>query len=145
MKNNKNISTPLAPVLTARMLSGALGEPESTWVIRLANGRRANRSSPIPWETTEAGHPVYRSDDVEAFIERTLAHRALGASRAEYGRGAKATAVADAEGERPFVRVFWNTGMAQGAFGLDIDTAVELSKKLVEASKLAKARKDGTQ
>jgi hypothetical protein len=140
-KRRDPTSVPLAPVLVARMLSSALGEPEASWSMRLANGRRPERHSPIPWQETEAGHPIYLSGDVEAFIGQTLTQRASStAPTAEGEIMTKATAVADAESERPFVRVFWNTGTAQGAFGLSIRSAKSLSQKLAEAAKLAESR-----
>jgi hypothetical protein len=142
MKKNQITSTtlPLAPVLAARMLSNALEGSEAEWAMKLANGRRSTRQSPIPWSETEAGNPVYEFSDVQAFIDRTLAQRAAVASAFPGSLKTKASAMADVEGERPFVRVMWHAGTAQGTFSLSIPVAKALAAKLLEAATAASAK-----
>jgi len=128
---------PISPVDAARMCSAALGEPESTWSMRLANGRRPERESPIPWERNEHDQAVYQFEHVQGFIDRELSKRAA-SIRAEPGKpAAKATAVADTDAGVPFVRLLWNAGVAQGAFGLTPEAARSLAEKLLAAANAA--------
>jgi hypothetical protein len=122
------------------MLSLALGESEAVWRMRLANGRRPTRQSPIPWEETEAGNAVYKFDDVQAFIDRELGRRAATSPPLSGELTTKATAVADIESERPFVRLLWNAGASQGAVSLSPSVAKELAQKLLQATVAVQGR-----
>lgn len=130
---------PLAPSLAARMIAASLGESEVTWGLRLTNWRRPERRSPVKCSENEFGRPVYDFADVQAFIDHTLAQRAaVTHAGTELGK-AKATATADVEGNKPFVKVFWNAGTAQGTFSLSLDEAQALSNKLASAVTRGKA------
>ena len=127
-------TTLLSPGLAARMIAASLGEPEGTWGLRLTNWRRPERQSLINWHENDAGRPVYSFDDVQAYIDQTLAQRSA-VIQPDAGTGkAKATATADVENGTPFVRVFWNAGTAQGGFGLSTQAAKSLAQKLNQAA-----------
>ena len=132
--NTENEPTQLSPSLAARMVAASLGEPEGTWALRLTNWRRPERRSLINWHETDAGRPVYNFDDVQAYIDQTLAQRSA-VTQPDSGAGkAKATATADVEDGTPFVRVFWNAGTAQGGFSLSTQAAMALVQKLNQAA-----------
>jgi hypothetical protein len=137
-KPDPSNSVEITPAFAARALAAALGEPESTWGIRLANWRRPGRTSPIPWHTSETDAPVFELSDVQAFIDRTLSQRAATTAPTPGAvETVKATAVADVEDGQSHVRVFWNAGTAQGGFGLSAAAARQLAHKLVEAANKA--------
>lgn len=148
MENKKNIpsaaaSTPLSTNLTARMITAELGESEAVWLRRLHNWRRPTRSSPIPWQETDAGRPVYLFDDVRSFIDEQLKTRAATAPAGTGAAATKATAAPDADGSGVFVRVLWNAGSAQGAFSVTADAARALAGRLLQAASRAdKAAQD---
>ena len=128
----ENDSLPIAPSLAARMLSSSLGESEGIWVTRLANWRRPGRTGPIAWNESEAGKPGYDFQAVRTFIDSKLAMRAaLAPPRTD--DAVRVSAVADVECDKPFVRILWNAGPAQGGINVSTATAKELVQKLVRA------------
>ncbi len=136
-KHTKNETVGLAPGLAAQMIADSLGEPEGTWALRLTNWRRPERRSLINWHETDAGRPVYNFDDVQAYIDQTLAQRSAVTQPGNGAGKAKATATADVEDGTPFVRVFWNAGTAQGGFSLSTQAAMALVQKLNQAASRA--------
>jgi hypothetical protein len=142
MNNKNNIPTPSASLplstnLTARMITAELGEREAVWLRRLHNWRRPERSSPIPWQETEAGRPVYYFDDVRNFIDEQLKTRAATAPAGPGAAATKVTAAPDADGSSVFVRVLWNAGSAQGAFSVTAEAARALAGRLLHAASRA--------
>jgi hypothetical protein len=80
-------------------------------------------------------------DDVQAFIDKTLALRTVVSAPSDSRLAAKAAAVADVEAEQPFVRILWNTAHAQGAFALSLGAAKSLAHTLAVAVKTGGDRK----
>lgn len=139
---NKNTTTELdaerscllAPSLAGKMLSTALGESEVVWAMRLTNWRRPERRGPIEWQETSAGRPVYEANEIQDFIERSLLRREATSPPSPDRGKSKATATADIESNKPFVRVFWNAGTAQGSFSLSVEAARAFARKLESAA-----------
>lgn len=127
-------SAPLSTSLTARMITVELGESEAVWLRRLHNWRRPDRTSPLPWQETEAGRPVYSFDAVRAFIDTQLKARAATAAPGTGPNATKASATVDTDGAASFVRVLWNAGNAQGAFSITSDMARALAARLLQSA-----------
>lgn len=76
-KNNNHSTAPatLSSSLAACVLSAELGESEAVWLRRLHNWRRPTRASPLRWQESETGRPVYPREDLNSFIEAERAKR----------------------------------------------------------------------
>ncbi|MBC7619435.1 MAG: hypothetical protein H7293_10705 [Candidatus Saccharibacteria bacterium] len=134
-KNPNNATAlKLSTNLTARMITAELGDSEAVWLRRLHNWRRPERTSPLPWQETEAARPVYLFDDVRTFIDTELKTRTASTQAGADADKTKATASPDADSSSAFVRVLWNAGNAQGAFSISPMTARALAAKLVQAA-----------
>jgi hypothetical protein len=137
MPKKPKSGVPFTPSLAAQYLASRIGHTPELWVYRLANWRRPGRQSPIPWTTTEAGHPVYSSGDLDDFAEKQLASQVVLDSAADKERPRAGAIPMLDDTAAPHVRVTFATGsVTQSVFAIDAPSARRLAKMLEKCAVL---------
>lgn len=136
-KTIENETFDCAPSLAAMQLASQLGGTRELWLYRLANWRRTDRKSPIPFGKTEAGNPTYSLGGLNDFIAKQLEKQAFVAEANASLPSVRAAAIAklDTPGERPHVRVSFNiNGVSQSVFAITATGARQLADMLTKAA-----------